>query len=301
MYDRFSYSFEPCCEDSDLLTSVIAEFIDAKTAERLSPNTLADYQNTYKCFVKFIGGEKKVGEIEAKDIRAFLASLVHLSKKTVKNYWIGLSSLWSWAVMEGYAAEHVVRRVRPPKPEVKVVDPMSKEDVCRLLDANSLYQLRNRAIIYVLVDSGIRATELCELKLDDISSVTLKVHGKGDREREVPLSDRSWRAMMDYLHSRDHADDHALFVSARGRALTRSGLYQVLRKLGESVGVERAYPHRMRHTFAINYLRNGGDVYTLMKILGHSSMEMTKKYLAIANADIEVAHRRASPVKGWGL
>jgi site-specific recombinase XerD len=152
-----------------------------------------------------------------------------------------------------------------------------------------------------MLDSGIRATELCGLTMDDISAVSLKVHGKGDKERSVPLSDRSWKAIMNYLQSRDHAEDKALFVSERGRALTRSGLYQLLKRLGESVGVERAHPHRLRHTFAINYLRNGGDVYTLMKILGHSSMEMTKKYLAIAQADVEIVHRRASPVKGWDL
>ena len=97
MYDNISYSFEPCFEDSDLLANVISEFIDAKTAERLSPNTLADYGNTFKSFVRYVGPDTKFGKIEAKDIRGFLASLTHLAKKTVKNYWIGLSSLWSWA------------------------------------------------------------------------------------------------------------------------------------------------------------------------------------------------------------
>jgi integrase/recombinase XerD len=110
-----------------------------------------------------------------------------------------------------------------------------------------------------------------------------------------------WGAWPTESADRSAAMDERLFVSRRRRPYNRDALLKLTRSLGDSAGVGNAHPHRFRHTFAINYLRNGGDAYTLQMLLGHSTMEMVKTYLQLAHADAAKAHRRASPVANWDL
>lgn len=167
------------------------------------------------------------------------------------------------------------------------------------------HQLRDQAILLCLVDTGIRATELCELRMKDVSIVgrEIDVFGKGSKERTLPMSEDTAKAIDDYLaNERGSASALApLFASHTDDALDRGSLRQLIQRIGERAGVRNAHPHRFRHTFAINFLRNGGDPYSLQVILGHSTMEMVKEYLALAQADLEAAHRKASPVMIWKL
>ena len=91
------------------------------------------------------------------------------------------------------------------------------------------------------------------------------------------------------------------FATDKDRPLTRRRILAIINTISKRAGVTDANVHRFRHTFAINYLRNGGDIYTLQRILGHSTLDMVKRYLEIAQADLEKAHRKASPVSNWGL
>jgi len=214
--------------------------------------------------------------------------------------------MWSWAVETGYGyvTENVVRKVAKPRRINKPArNPLTKQQIMDLFAAveEGEHPLRDRAILYVLLDTGIRASELCNLRLEDINGTALRVLGKGDKEREVPLSRRSWEAVSTYLRTRYRVNDSdALFVSKHHRSLTRSGLFNMLDRLGGRTG-HKVHPHLFRHTFAINYLRgdaagNRGDPWTLKRILGHATMTMVEEYLAIARADIIEAHRYASPV-----
>lgn len=114
------------------------------------------------------------------------------------------------------------------------------------------------------------------------------------------VGSRTRPALWRYLQERDALDPAApLFVSATGKALTVSALRKRLVAIGARCDVPDAHPHRFRYTFSIQYLRNGGDIYTLQALLGHSSLTMVSHYLKIAQADVENAHRRASPVDNW--
>jgi site-specific recombinase XerD len=164
--------------------------------------------------------------------------------------------------------------------------------------------VRNRAILLVLLDTGLRATELCELHIKnvDLNNRHLLVLGKGSKERVIPFSAVTSQAIWRYMSTRpkDLANDF-LFVTAEGQPLDRSGLSKLVRRIAQRAGVAKAHPHRFRHTFAISFLRNGGNAYALQMMLGHSTMEMVKRYLALAQADVEAAHRQASPVANWRL
>ena len=251
-----------------------------------------------------------------------MESLDSLAPASVQNYHTALSSLWSWAVAEELVEEHVARKVRAPRPDRREIVPLSEEDVRAMLgacDRSAAYSrpgkqrsdhgrptaARDRAIILLLVDTGIRASELCELRIYqcDLKNHRVMVMGKGRKERVLPMSPRTAQTVWRYLTTREDAEQKArpLFATASGRPLDRDALRRMLKRCGRRGGIRGVTVHRFRHTFAIWFLRNGGNVFALQRMLGHSTMEMVRRYLAIAETDVEKAHRDASPVANWVL
>jgi integrase/recombinase XerD len=289
-------------------------------SRHLSPHTILDYSNTFRKFLAFLGQDPPIAEITPAQVKDFLAAQ-QVSKKTVLNYHIGLSALWSWAVEEGVAGSHILRRVERVKPEKRSIVPYSIEEIKSMLGSIAVSKSytrpgkketchalptpeRNRAIILLLLDTGIRASELCELRLTDVDlkNNRITVMGKGSKERTLPISPRTSQSIWRYLKTK--ADERAggfLFVTQFGEPMDRDRLLKSLTIIGRRGGVREVNVHRFRHTFAINYLRNGGDPYTLQMMMGHSTMEMVKTYLALAQADLEKVHRMASPVDNWRL
>ncbi len=288
-------------------------------ARRLSEHTLLDYFSTYQKLMGFLG-DPPLAEIEPDDIQEFLAAQ-RVSAKTLLNIHTGLSALWTWAERSGLVSRHILRLVDRPKPEQRAIIPYTETDVRAMLAAlksarpytrpgkrqssHSLpNQERNRAIILLLLDTGMRASELCGLRLHqvDLKNRRAKVFGKGAKERTLPLSPNTGQAVWKYLSTRpDLSAGDYLFLTAKDTPIDRFRLLKQLHTIGQRAGVEGVDVHRFRHTFAINYLRNGGDPYSLQMMLGHSTLDMVRAYLAIAQADVEAAHKRASPVYNWGL
>lgn len=130
----------------------------------------------------------------------------------------------------------------------------------------------------------------------------LVVMGKGRKERMLPISAPTLQAIWRYTAARDDMPaDAPLFATQGGGPLDRQQLRHLLDRLGRRAAIPDVHPHRFRHTFAITFLRNGGDIYSLQKLLGHTTLDMVKRYLSIAQADVEAAHRNASPVANWKL
>jgi integrase/recombinase XerD len=162
-----------------------------------------------------------------------------------------------------------------------------------------------------LIDSGLRASELCSLRIADLDQKTGKItirHGvnggaKGGKARFVYLGKTARKAVWRYLAEREDGEnsESPLFVGKSGYPLNRDSLRQVIHAIGEKASIQHAYPHRFRHSFAIQYLRSGGDIFTLKDLLGHNSLEMVQHYARIADVDVQEAHRKASPVDNWRL
>ena len=128
------------------------------------------------------------------------------------------------------------------------------------------------------------------------------VTGKGSKQRIVQLSSKTARAIWHYLTTRPETlDDDPLFTSNYEQNFTRQGLSRLIKSIGLRANVPNAHPHRFRHTFAITFLRNGGNIFVLQQLLGHSTLDMVKHYLTLANQDSGAVHRRASPVANWNL
>jgi integrase/recombinase XerD len=303
------------------LSQAMEGYAIAAHARRLSPATLADYDNAFRKFETFLGRDPPLADITADDVRAFLGSLTHLSAKTLLNHHTSLSALWTWAVREGIARRHIVRDVERPKPNQPEIVPYTEQDIKAMLGAIDLSQayvrpgkrrcqhsrptaLRDRAIMFVLIDTGVRASELCQLRMPqvDLKNRRLIVTGKGSKQRVLPITAATAQAIWRYLATRDDQRQRTfLFTSRTGRPIDRYNLRHIISRIGKRAGVKAVTLHRFRHTFAIEFLRNGGSIYALQRLLGHSTLETVKTYLSLAQADIERAHRDASPVTHWLL
>jgi len=291
--------------DMKPVSEVIEAFVETKAAV-LSPHTMQDYGLTFRRFCEFLEtpDTRLIHEVTAKDIRAFLDTIPG-SKKNRKNAHIALGSLWSFAIEEGFTGDHTARKVQVAKPDIRAIIPFSREEVQRLLDAarfSGRDKLRNVAIVKTLIDSGVRASELCGLKFEDLEGEYIRVMGKGRKERRVPISAPVMAAIMEYAQTRPPGKRNApVFLSETGAQLNRDSLRLLINRLADRAHVNNAHPHKFRHTFAINYVMNGGDAYSLQMILGHSTMDMVKRYLYLTNKDIAAVHDRVSPLKNWGL
>lgn len=233
------------------------------------------------------------------------------SSRSLKNYWGILRTWLRWCVEQGEIETSPLDRIKPPIHRADEIEPMSEEQCRSLIEASfkrdNPTRWRDKAILLLMLDTGLRASEVCSLKVGDIDSAQRRavVSGKGNKSRAVWWSAETNRALLDYLRRREaHEATSPLFTSASSRAdgspLTRGGLGQIIARIAEAAHVEDCHPHLLRHTYAVMFLRAGGQQVALKESLGHTSMEMTARYVRFAAADRAAAARLFSPVARLG-
>jgi len=287
------------------LKLAVERFIEAKEAGFRSRATITKYADILKSFVQQAGEDKKLEDVGPEDIRSFLSEKRKQGQKpaSVDTYYRTLHTFWNWAVSEYGLGANPMDRVEKPRIPRRLPPRLSREDACRLLRAASTSRnpLRDRAILLLLFDCGVRAGELIGLRVKDVDfeSRTVRVIGKDQEERVIPVSDTTVRALKEYLNGRSNSPDDSLFLSARTRGpMTVSGLRQILKRLARVAGLKRSvYPHLLRHTFAYMWVREGGNLEKLRRIMGHSRLETTGVYANALQEDIEEEHRRLRPAE----
>lgn len=314
-------------------------FLKFKVAEGLSQRTVDSYEYYLNQWMNHIG-DQDVAKINSSDLTNYLAWMRTeykpkrwngnedpLSAKSLRNVYIALRAFYTWLNKE-FNLPNPAKEITPPKFPQHVIQTFSKEDIEKLIKA-CVYSReaqtegrhkfvmrrpsanRDQAIVLTLLDTGLRATELCSLTVEDVDLKTGKVnvrHGvgggaKGGKGRVTYLGKVARKAVWRYLATREDGSDPKapIFISAGDRPFNRDSLRILIRRLGERVQIAHVHPHKFRHTFAITYLRSGGDVFTLQSLLGHGSLDMVRHYAQIAGVDVENAHRKASPVDNWRL
>lgn len=228
-----------------------------------------------------------------------------LSPTTIQDHVRVLKALASWLYREGYTRENRLMYLKLPKAPTRVIEPLNPEEINRVLegiDKESLTGRRNNAIVNTMLDTGIRASEAATLTMENsnVQNRYLKVFGKGAKERIVPIGRFVQTIMDEYLHfvrpKLNKGDSFNVFLSENGDPITVNTIKLFFARLSKKSGVERLHAHLCRHTFAINYLLNGGDIFSLKEILGHSSLEMVNRYLHFTNSQIRALHSEFSPM-----
>ncbi|WMT56518.1 tyrosine-type recombinase/integrase [Truepera radiovictrix] len=220
-----------------------------------------------------------------------------LSGWTVTNKVQSLLAFTRWLHEEEFTEKNVAERVRKPKPPQTQRQPFTDAELRRLLKA-SQSSIRDAAIVALLLDTAIRASELCTLKLSDclLDQCLIKVMGKGNKERVVPHSPQTGKLVSKWLLKGRASEGPYVFHTERSERFTPRSLHKLIERIGNRAAVDDCYPHRLRHSAAITMLRNGMDPLTLQRMLGHTSLNMTMRYVALNTTDLQNAHAVASPL-----
>jgi integrase/recombinase XerC/integrase/recombinase XerD len=228
------------------------------------------------------------------------------SPRTTRYYYIYLQGLFKWLVKEDVIQASPMERIdKPQEARRDQIVPFTPDQVTALILAarQSPHPERDEAIIRFLLDTGVRSTELCTLYVGDVDMLNRRaeVMGKGRKRRVVYFGRNTAKALREYLKITTPEPDQCLFLSEggsrRGVGIYRRGLQNLITRTGQRAGLQavRCSPHTFRHTFAVEFIRNGGNTFTLQEILGHTDLKMTMRYVALAQADIEKQHQRFSP------
>ena len=294
-------------------------FLDKR--HELATTTVAAYRHWFNLLVTYLDNPP-IGEIRPTHIKQWFAHLLderELSDRSVHDAWVPLSSLWTWAEGE-LSTVHIMRKVRRHTFQAKPIEPFTQAEVKKLVDGAkyTTYERsgkqvrakrhtadRDTAIILILLDSGLRASELCHLTVGDYDADRGRLYvreGKGGRDRLVFIGANAQKSLWRMMIARAGAKPtDPLFPTGTGERIERNSLRHTLQGIAKRVGVKNVHPHRFRHTYAITFLRNGGNVAELQRILGHSEIEMSLRYARIAEIDIERAGKAYSPADNWKL
>lgn len=290
-----------------------------------SPHTVREYQLTFRRLQAFLGPDAHTESVTTDQVRAFLNHLqeqYELSEKTLSNCWAALSSFWTWASPE-LGLPHLIRdRIKRPRYHRPTIETYTQEHVQAMLNACSQTKtystrlgrkasntrptaLRDKAIILTLVDTGLRASELCNLTMADYNDKTGQLNirqGKGKKDRIVYISESARKAMWKYQAERKPKPGAPLFPTRTGDHLGRDELLNMIEATAKRAGLTiKANCHRFRHTFALNFLRNGGNILALQDLLGHERLETIRIYARLAQVDLKAAQTQASVADHWRL
>ncbi len=273
---------------------ILEKFIAAKRIEGCSEKSLLYYRNTITIMLQKI--DKQIGRIVTDDLREYLTNYQvenGISRVTIDNIRRILSSFFSWLEDENYILKSPVRRIHKVKATLCVKDTYSDEELELMRD--SCENLRDLAIIDMLISTGMRVGEMVLLNRQDIDFVEREciVLGKGDKERTVYFDARTKIHLQNYLTSRSD-NNEALFVSERKphNRLLIGGVETMIRNLGQKVNVSKAHPHKFRRTLATGAIDRGMPIEQLQQLLGHKRIDTTLMYAMVKQSNVKMAHRK---------
>ena len=316
------------------LRSLVNGFVLTKQTEGKSPRTVEFYSENLKRFLWYALKQdwhddiRMVTEWHIREFLGYVAnekcrwglegngsetSQVKASHTTVHHYFVVLANFFGWVVRESFLPESPTTKIKVAKPKTKVIKPYTNEEIKRLLavcdndyEHNAKFLgSRNKAIVLVLLDTGVRLSELIGMTLEDInaSNGNIGVMGKGSKERVVRIGKVAQKALWRYLMHRPDNGCKELWLSEEKRPLSCGSVQCLVRRLKERAGINSSGSvHRFRHTFALNFLRADKNVFNLQYLLGHSELEMVRRYTAtLGMEDALKAHEKASPADIMGL
>lgn len=297
--------------------SVVDEYLTDLRLRGLSPRTIVSYQTTLRGLLRAVAGdaELRLGQLTPEVVKAYLTQRLeqeecytdhHLRKTephklsayslhhTARN----LRAFGSWLKRSGYP--NPFAEVKLPKLPKLLIQPLTPEEIERLFavyNPETYYGARWQAMLSFLLDTGVRLNELCTLTLDslDLPNYRAKVNGKGAKERWVFFGNRTHRLVARYLATRPEGASPYVFLSMDGERLSHAALEHLMQNVRRKSGIARFHTHLTRHTFASNYATvHAGDVFGLQALLGHESLDMTRRYVHLAQMAGGMAQRRTS-------
>lgn len=278
-----------------LLTDAAKEFEFNCQCRKLSDKTIRNYGKLIGYLLDYLKEQHQVLCLE--DVRPMYikAYLMMLQERGAKPQYINdqlkaFKVLFRYLYEEGYTDSILTERIKNVKQPKTIIKTFTEQEVKKMTEyysGHTFMEVRNRLMLMTFFDTGIRVSELIDLKLSQVKDEYILIHGKGDKERVVPKSPLLNKWMFKYLSTRENFFAYRrvpenVFLSRNGRPMTTEAIHRVIKIAGKAVGVSRdirVSPHTCRHTFAQMQLKNGLDLYSLSRLMGHSSISITQRYL----------------------
>lgn len=286
----------------------IADFISYIASEKgLALNTVEAYRRDSEAFASFLKGKgiTSIAEAEQRHIVDFLGSLrsADYASASVCRAMIAIKVLFRFMLREGSVKANIAHSLDTPKLWQLIPEVLTTDEVEALLhapDTTSMEGARDKAILEVLYGSGLRVSELCSLDIYSIDERSLKVMGKGSKERIVPIGEMAIAAVDDYLirfrSEFESEKERALFLTKNGRRIDRTAVWKMIKKYAKGAGIEKNIsPHTMRHSFATHLLDNGADLRIIQEMLGHASISSTDRYTHVSRSHLQEAFNAFHP------
>ncbi len=268
--------------ESDL-PEKIEKYLSCGRLDGMSEETLKNYKYHLARFAHYV--PKRTTVITTQDLREYLAKIVTLRKiknSTLENEKSILKSFFSWLTEEEYITKSPAKKIKPTKCEKKVRNSLSIEELELMRDACKTP--RQRCLLELFYSTGMRLAELCRINVNDLDwqNNSIKIIGKGNKERIVYFSDKSRIYIKKYLAVRGYFESQALFITSKSphERMGRRSIEQEINKISDNANLEkRVFPHLLRHSFATQGSRSGMSLTSLHELMGHSKIETTLIYV----------------------
>ncbi|WP_088227820.1 tyrosine-type recombinase/integrase [Desulfosporosinus sp. FKB] len=287
------------------------KFIQHKALEGLAPRTLKDHLTHMGYFKKFLFEDQRFSLDRYIDVDVFRGYLSHMiSDKSLKPCTINirlrtLKCFLKWLFDEDYIDFNYSLKLKLVKTPEDTIKPLSDSDTRKMLKApdRSTYSgLRDFCLMVLMLDCGIRIGEAVKLTVNDVDTrlglINVRPENAKTRVyRQLPISQKTCKLLIELIKIAQDNDSEYVFQSTFGGMVSKDNIIAYFEKYGKKAGVKvRCTPHIFRHTFATNFVRSGGDIFTLQKILGHSTLVMCRKYIQLDNSDLVRKHHQANPL-----
>lgn len=282
---------------------LLREFLNHLEAERgLSPHTISAYRSDIQHFLAFLRG-RSPENVSQDDCVSFLGLLQNqgYTQSSIGRVLAALKTFYRFLKRESVVAESPTALLESPKQWQTVPTVLSEEQIDLLLDQPNIetYQgALDKALLEVLYASGLRVSEACRLSIYDITDRSVRVFGKGGKERIVPISQRALDAVDHYLnrHRHETAEDETLFLTQQGRPVSRLYVWQRVKEYGKVAGLPPTIsPHVLRHSFATHLVERGAGLRVVQELLGHEHIQTTDCYTHVSRAHVQESFEKHHP------
>lgn len=282
-----------------LFDDALEEYMYHCKAKGFTDKTMKNKKQEYRQFAVFLKQKRGITELESITIHD-LKSYVRLKQKdglqpqSIVSMFKMVRAFFAWCVKEEYLKENFSTKVELPRAQKKVLNGFTAKEVEKMINAftyENYLESRNKTMIAMMTDCGLRAMEIRGLLTENVRETSILVNGKGNKERVVFISPALKKIMIKFErikreHFSDIDTDSNYFLNYRGRNLSHAGLWNAVKEAGERAGIDgkRCSPHTFRHFYAVQCVTSGNiDVYSLSRLLGHSDISVTQRYLHTMN------------------
>jgi integrase/recombinase XerD len=278
------------------LDEAFSHFIQARRALNASEETIKYYRREFKCFLEFFGEGRQCAEVNSGTLLEYLDYLREekpdLAEKTVQTYIKGLRVIFYYFMQNEWMEEF---KITLPRAEETIKEVYTDYEVAQLIKKPNLKtcnftELRNWAMVCYFLSTGNRLSTVASIRVSDVRLQDGEIFIRKTKQKKqyiIPISSGLKEVLQEYLRYRKGGPDDFLFCSVYGEQFTKDTMGEVLRLYNNSRGVEKTGIHLFRHTFAKNWIMNGGDIFRLQKVLGHSTLDMVKQYANLYGADLK--------------